>query len=44
MAKTMFSVDVRPACSYGSKPGWFWASFWLFLTAEIKLGPKNIFS
>ena len=30
-------------CSYGSKPGWFWASFWLFLTAENQAGPKKVF-
>ena len=26
-------------CSYGSKPGWFWASFWLFLTVKTQAGP-----
>ena len=31
-------------CSYGSKPGRFWASFWLFLTAENQAGPKKFFS
>ena len=29
--------------SYGSKPGWFWASFWLFLAAENQAGPKKDF-
>ena len=30
-------------CSYGSKPGWFWGPFWLFLTVENPAGPKKDF-
>ena len=43
---TVVAVEIllpEHCCSYGSKPGWFWASFWLFLTAENQAGPKKDF-
>ena len=43
---TVVAVEIllpEHCCSYGSKPGWFWASFWLFLTAENQAGPKKVF-
>ena len=44
---TVVAVEVllpEHCCSYGSKPGWFWASFWLFLTVKNQDGPKKDFS
>jgi hypothetical protein len=43
---TVVAVEIllpEHCCSYGSKPGWFWASFWLFLTAENQAGPNKDF-
>ena len=43
---TVVAVEIllpEHCCSYGSKPGWFWASFWLFLTVKNQAGPKKVF-
>ena len=43
---TVVAVEIllpEHCCSYGSKPRWFWASFWLFLTVKSQAGPKKIF-
>ena len=45
-SSTVVAVEIllpEHCCSYGSKPGWFWASFWLFLTVKNQAGPKKIF-
>ena len=43
---TVVAVEIllpEHCCSYGSKPGWFWGPFWLFLTVENQAGAKKIF-
>ena len=44
---TVVAVEIplpEHCCSYGSKTGWFWGPFWLFLTVENQAGPKKDFS
>ena len=44
---TVVAVEIplpEHCCSNGSKPGWFWGPFWLFLTVENPAGPKKDFS
>ena len=43
---TVVAVEIllpEHCCSYGSKPGWFWASFWLLLTVKNQAGSKKDF-
>ena len=43
---TVVAVEVplpEHCCCYGSKPGWFWGPFWLFLAVENQNGPGNFF-